>query len=149
MENVTNQEALDSFEAFLSMHSEQHKAIYAQMMECIKGMFAEQQQQHSGSSSGAKKRSVSANRIFLGTVNCLAMYTMAHQRLLTSLIQDIADGRIGKVPATKKARNKAAATTSKKDEKKKEEKEAEPHGHAQEDEEPHPESPAQDHLPQP
>lgn len=83
-------EIVKSFEVFANEHATQQKVLQDQLMTCVKGMFS-----NTDSSVGSKKK-MSYNRVSLGTVNSLMLYLTAQQRLVTSLMCDIAEGRIGK-----------------------------------------------------
>lgn len=99
---VESCEVVKSFETFLDEHSLQQKALHDQMMASVRDMFAR------GTGAAVKKGKAPSNRVSLGTVNSLVMYLSANQRLVTSLICDIAEGRIGKA-----TRRKAPGNTQK------------------------------------
>ena len=83
-------EIVKSFEVFANEQAAQQKALHDQMMTCVKSMFS------NADNTGGTRKKINSNRVSLGTVNSLNLYLSAHQRLVTSLICDIAEGRIGK-----------------------------------------------------
>lgn len=93
-------EILNSFEAFIAEHGNQQRALYDQMMCTIREMYAvANPADDKGTSAGSlrkTKKKLTANRVSLASLNNLALYLTAHQRLVSSLIGDIADGKIGK-----------------------------------------------------
>ena len=107
---LTTAEALQAFEAFVTHHSEQQKALYNQMVVCIKEMFEEPSTVSSG--AAAKKNRATLSRFSMATMNNLALYITSHQRFLSSLIGDVANGRIGKASRKVNASKKKETTTA-------------------------------------
>jgi len=94
MEN--SNEAVKAFQVFTSHHSRQQKALYDQMTLCVKELL-QPDARFTNPNSAASRRKRTANRISMATMNSLALYITAHHSLLGCLVQDIADGRIGKL----------------------------------------------------
>ena len=88
---VSGKEVCDSFAVFISEHANQQKALYDQMLGSIREMY-----EAPGESVRGKNRKLAANRVSLVSLTNLGLYLTAHQRLVSSLIADIADGKIGK-----------------------------------------------------
>lgn len=95
---VSTGEILNSFEAFIAEHGNQQKALYDQMMCSIREMYAGASHDDRGASSSLRKtkKKLVGNRVSLASLNNLTLFLTAHQRLVSSLIGDIADGKIGK-----------------------------------------------------
>lgn len=91
---VTTEEMVDSFKAFASEHDSQQKWLYDQMMNCVREMYAAPVAE--GMNLRKTKKKLAANRVSVATLNNLILYMSAHHRLVSSLVADIADGKIGK-----------------------------------------------------
>lgn len=92
---IETNEVVKSFEAFLDEHVAQQKMLQDQMMASVRNMCYLPV-------NGTKKVKQTSNRVALGTINNLLLFMSAHQRLVSSLVCDIAEGRIGK--ANRKAK---------------------------------------------
>ena len=88
---VTGQEVCDSFAVLISEHANQQKALYDQMLVSIREMYEAPEESVRG-----KNKKLAANRVSLVSLTNLGLYLTAHQRLVSSLIADIADGKIGR-----------------------------------------------------
>ena len=85
-------EALEAFEVFVGHHDQQQRALYGQMVACIRELM----RQHEPSQSQSARRRQASNKFSLATLNSLAVYITSHQQFLNSLVSDIASGKIGK-----------------------------------------------------
>lgn len=107
---IETSEVVKSFEVFLDEHAVQQKVLHDQMMASVRDMCAPPGVTNGTTAAGpaalgtTKKAKVPSNKVSLGTVNSLVLYMSAQQRLVTSLICDIAEGRIGKGTRRKTAR---------------------------------------------
>ena len=87
-------EVIDAFECYVADHLDHQQAMYIQMMAAVRNMYA-----RAPYSTPADQ----LNRISLATLNNLVHHLTSHQRLVTSLICDVAEGRINKgVPQRKR-----------------------------------------------
>ena len=90
--SLERNEALEAFEVFVGHHDQQQRALYGQMVACIRDLM----RQHEPSKSQSARRRHASNKFTLATLNSLAVYITAHQQFLNSLVSDIASGKIGK-----------------------------------------------------
>ena len=88
-------EMFQTFETSLNDHRAEQNILHDRMLASVRDMFTPLP-------PGVKQtKSNIGNKISLGTLNNLVVYLSAHQRLVTSLLCDIAEGRIGKVSRRK------------------------------------------------
>jgi hypothetical protein len=91
---VTGDEVRKAFGAFASSHEDQQRNLFDEMLHSVAEMYEVSSDKPVSLRQGTKK--LSANRVSVATLYSLTMYMSAHQRLLTSLINDVAEGKIGK-----------------------------------------------------
>jgi hypothetical protein len=105
---VSAKEVSESFQVLVNGHSEQQRALYDQMVSSIRQMY-----EFPGESARGTSKKLAANRVSLMSLTNLAMYLTAHQRLVSSLVADIADGKIGKKSRKAKDRKTKGEETKK------------------------------------
>lgn len=118
---------LKEFEVCVSNHSENQKIIFEKMMACLKSLSVPDQRLTNPTSLAANRRRA-ANRFSVVTLNRLLVYMSAHHSLLGSLINDIAEGRVGKKRAKQLVAKASRITKPRQQKKKVEEKKEEDQG---------------------